>query len=65
MESLSDREYQVFRMLAAGKTVTEIGKELYLSVKTFSTHRSHILNKMDMHTNADMVSYAQVKGLID
>ncbi len=65
VESLSDREYQVFRMLAAGKTVTEIGKELHLSVKTVSTHRSHILTKMDMHTNADMVSYAQVKGLID
>jgi two-component system invasion response regulator UvrY len=65
VESLSDREYQVFRMLAAGKTVTEIGKEIHLSVKTVSTHRSHILTKMDMHTNADMVSYAQVKGLID
>ena len=65
VESLSDREYQVFRMLAAGKTVTEIGLELHLSVKTISTHRHHILNKMDMHNNADMVSYAQVKGLVN
>jgi len=65
VESLSDREYQVFRMLAAGKTVTEISKELHLSVKTISTHRQHILSKMDMHNNADMVSYAQVKGLIN
>jgi len=65
VESLSDREYQVFRMLAAGKTVTEIGQELYLSVKTISTHRNHILSKMDMHNNADMVSYAHVKGLVD
>jgi len=65
VENLSDREYQVFRMLAAGKTVTEIGTELHLSVKIISTHRHHILNKMDMHNNADMVSYAQVKGLID
>lgn len=65
VENLSDREYQVFRMLAAGKTVTEIGAELHLSVKTISTHRHHILDKMDMHNNADMVSYAQVKGLID
>lgn len=64
VEGLSDREYQVFRMLAAGKTVTEIGTELHLSVKTVSTHRTHILHKMDMHTNADMVSYAQVKGLV-
>ena len=65
VEGLSDREYQVFRLLAAGKTVTEISNELHLSVKTISTHRSHILQKMDMHTNADMVSYAQLKGLID
>lgn len=65
VETLSDREYQVFRMLAAGKTVTDIGAELHLSVKTISTHRNHILLKMDMQNNADMVSYAQVKGLID
>jgi len=65
VEGLSDREYQVFRLLAAGKTVTEIGTELHLSVKTVSTHRTHILQKMDMHTNADMVSYAQIKGLTD
>jgi len=65
VEGLSDREYQVFRLLAAGKTVTEIGNVLHLSVKTVSTHRSHILQKMDMRSNADMVSYAQVKGLVD
>jgi len=65
VESLSDREYQVFRMLVAGKTVTEIAEELHLSVKTISTHRHHILSKMDMHNNAEMVSYAQAKGLID
>ena len=65
VENLSDREYQVFRMLAAGKTVTDIGLELHLSVKTISTHRNHILNKMDMRNNADMVSYAHVKGLVD
>jgi len=65
VECLSDREYQVFRMVAAGKTVTEIGVELHLSVKTISTHRNHILSKMDMHNNADIVGYAQVKGLID
>jgi len=65
IESLSDREYQVFRMLATGKTVTEIATELHLSVKTISTHRHHILQKMDMRNNADMVSYAQVKGLIN
>ncbi|MBT8073235.1 MAG: response regulator transcription factor, partial [Xanthomonadales bacterium] len=58
-------EYQIFRLLATGKTVTEISNELNLSVKTVSTHRTHILQKLDMHTNADMVSYAQVRGLID
>ena len=62
---LSDREYQVFRMLAAGKTVTAIAEELHLSVKTISTHRHNILIKMAMHNNADMVRYAQAKGLID
>jgi two-component system invasion response regulator UvrY len=51
--------------LAAGKTVTQIGNELHLSVKTISTHRNHILHKMDMRNNADMVSYAQMKGLVD
>ena len=65
MECLSDRECQVFRMLAAGKTVTEIGEELHLSVKTISTHRHHILSKMEMHNNADMVSYAQANGLTE
>lgn len=65
VEALSDREYQVFRMLAGGKTVTEIGSELHLSVKTISTHRHHILTKMDMHNNADMVRYAHVRGIID
>ena len=65
VESLSDREYQVFRMLVAGKTVTEIGEELHLSVKTISTHRHHILNKLKMRNNADLVSFAQAKDLID
>lgn len=64
-ECLSNREYEVFLMLAAGKTVTEIGEELYLSVKTISTHRHHILSKMRMHNNADIVSYAQTKGLFE
>ena len=65
VESLFDREYQVFRMLAAGKTVTDIGLELHLSVKTISTHRHHILNKMDMRNNAEIVSYAQAEGFVD
>lgn len=63
VECLSDREYQVFRMLVAGKTVTEIAAELHLSVKTISTHRHHILNKLELQNNADLVRYARVKGL--
>ena len=64
VESLSDREYQVFRMLAAGKTVTEIGNELHLSVKTISTHRHHILAKLKMSTNSDLVGFAHASGLV-
>lgn len=64
IDRLSDREYQVFRLLVRGKTVTEIAAELHLSVKTVSTHRHHILIKMKMNSNAELVSYAQAKGLL-
>ena len=57
-ETLSDREYQVFRLLAVGKTVKQIGKELDLSPQTVSTHRSHILEKMGMLSNAELIQYA-------
>ena len=57
-ETLSDREYQVMRLLASGKTVTEIAKALALSVKTTSTYRSRVLKKMCLKTNADLTRYA-------
>ncbi len=57
-ELLSDREYQVFSMIATGKSLTEIGKELSLSVKTISTHRTRILDKMKMKKNAELIHYA-------
>ena len=57
-ELLSDREYQVFSMIAIGKSLTEIGKELSLSVKTISTHRTRILEKMKMKKNAELIHYA-------
>jgi DNA-binding NarL/FixJ family response regulator len=57
-EKLSDREYQVFCMIAAGKPLTEIGEDLSLSVKTISTHRSRILEKMRMTKNAELIHYA-------
>lgn len=61
---LSTREFQILCKLAAGRSVSEIGKELRLSVKTISTYRSRILEKMDYSTNADLTSYALRNGLI-
>jgi DNA-binding NarL/FixJ family response regulator len=63
-ERLSDREYQVMRMLASGKTVKEIGEELSLSVKTVSTYRSRILEKMRVRNNAELVRYAVENRLV-
>ncbi len=57
-ETLSDREFQVMCMIASGKTVTEIAKELSLSVKTISTYRTRILGKMSMKNNAELIHYA-------
>ena len=64
-ETLSDREYQVLYMIASGKTVTEIAEELSLSVKTISTYRARILEKMNMKTNAELTRYAFQNSLID
>jgi DNA-binding NarL/FixJ family response regulator len=63
-ELLSDREYQVMLLIASGKTVTEIGRELCLSVKTISTYRSHILEKMKMKNNAEITLYAVQNHLV-
>jgi len=64
-KTLSDREYQVMRMIALGKTVTEIAEELSLSVKTVSTYRSRILEKMKMKNNAEITYYAVKNRLVD
>ncbi|MDB4937018.1 MAG: response regulator with a DNA-binding domain [Labilithrix sp.] len=64
-ESLSDRELQVLRMFGDGKTVKEIGVDLALSVKTVSTYRTRILEKMGMRTTAQLVRYAVGAGLVD
>jgi len=61
---LSDREYQIFLMIASGKTASEIADELCLSVKTISTHRAHVLQKTNMKTNAELTHYAFFKGLV-
>ena len=62
---LSRREYQVMCLMASGKTVSEIAKELSLSVKTISTYRSRILEKMKMKNNAELTRYAINNSLID
>jgi DNA-binding NarL/FixJ family response regulator len=63
-ERLSDREYEVMCMIAAGKTITEIAQELSLSAKTISTYRARILEKMQMKNNAEMMVYAIKQGLV-
>ncbi|HUA62994.1 MAG TPA: response regulator transcription factor [Verrucomicrobiae bacterium] len=60
---LSDREIQVLRRLAAGRTPSEIGRELSLSAKTISTYRARILEKLELRTNADLVRYAIENGV--
>jgi two-component system, NarL family, invasion response regulator UvrY len=57
-ETLSEREFQVFCQLSSGKTLTEIAEELSLSIKTISTYRSRILEKMNLKTNVDLTHYA-------
>jgi len=64
-ELLSDREYQVFLMIASGKTVSEIANDLSLSVKTISTNRARILSKMGMNSNAELMYYAMKNGLVE
>jgi DNA-binding NarL/FixJ family response regulator len=63
-ELLSDREYQVLRMLGVGKTVSEIAAELSLSVKTVSTYRTRILAKTGLRTTAELIHYVISHNLI-
>ena len=64
-ESLSDREHEVMKMIAAGTPLTEIGERLHASVKTISTYRARIMEKMRMTSNAELTRYAMTQGLID
>ena len=57
-ESLSDREFSVLKMLAKGKSVSEIAELLFLSVTTVSTYRARIMTKMNMKSNADLTLYS-------
>lgn len=62
---LSDREYEVMLMIASGKSVSEIADELSLSVKTISTYRARILEKVHMKSNAELTRYAITHGLVE
>jgi DNA-binding NarL/FixJ family response regulator len=64
-EALSDREFQVLRMLATGKTVQQIADELLLSAKTISTYRARILEKLKLKSNAEMIHYSIQNRLIE
>ena len=64
-DTLSDREIEVFRMIAAGKTTMQMAEGLFLSVKTISTYRSRILEKMQMKTNAELIHYAIKHNMFD
>ena len=64
-ETLSDREFEVMRLIAVGKSVSEIAEILSLSDKTISTYRSRLLEKMRMKTNAELIHYAIKNKLIE
>lgn len=64
-DSLSDREFQTLTMIASGKTVSEIARELSLSVKTVSEYRARLLAKMNLKTSAELTSYAIRNQLVE
>ncbi|MEQ8693585.1 MAG: response regulator transcription factor [Pseudomonadales bacterium] len=64
-ESLSNREYQVMELLVAGLRVSQIAEEMHLSVKTISTYRKRILEKLGVQSHSELVSYAIHNGLVD
>jgi DNA-binding NarL/FixJ family response regulator len=64
-ETLSDREFQVMRMIASARTVSQIAEELCLSVKTISTYRSRILEKLGLRNNAEIMQYAMEQHLVE
>jgi two-component system, NarL family, invasion response regulator UvrY len=64
-EILSDRKFQVLMLIASGKTISEIAGDLNLSVKTVSTYRTRILQKMELKNNAELTYFAIHNGLLD
>ncbi len=61
---LSNREFEIFKLFAEGKSSREISEQVFISIKTVGTHKQHILKKLNLKTNADMVKYALKQGLI-
>lgn len=61
--TLSDREFEILRLIVSGMSLTEIGDKLHLSVKTVSTHKTHIQQKLNLDSTADLVRYAMENGL--
>lgn len=64
-ENLSDREFQIFELIGAGKSIAEIARELSLSQSTVHTYRTRVLEKMKMHSNAEIIHYAIKNKLVD
>jgi two-component system, NarL family, invasion response regulator UvrY len=64
IEILSNREFEVMRLIASGKTVSEIASEICLSVKTISTYRTRILNKMNFKNNSEITKYCILNSLV-
>lgn len=64
-KSLSDREFEVFRLIASGKSLTDIAKGLSLSINTVSTYRARILDKLNMKNNAEIIHYAIKNRIIE
>ena len=64
LDPLSDRERDVLHLLALGHTNQEIGKKLFISVRTVDTHRAHIMRKLRLETRAELVLFALANGLI-
>lgn len=64
-ELLSDREYQVLRLITSGKTIKEVATELSLSPKTVSTYRARVVKKIGVRSNAELIHYALQRGLVE
>ncbi len=64
-DDLTDREVEVLRLIALGHTNTEIGEQLFLSVRTVETHRAHVQQKLGLSTRSELVRYALARGLLE